>query len=112
MPLQQVQREFPDFWTRNEAQVEDTFAWPGGETYAQFRARVLAGLAEAAATYPSGRVAVVTHAGVISQVLGVAKGRPACVWESDRPGPLTGTEVVWADGAPREVLSFNTPDWY
>ena len=112
MPLERVQRDFGDLWTRNEAQLEDTFAWPGGETYAQFRARVLAGLAEVAATYPSGRVVVITHAGVISQVLGVVKGRPACVWERDRPRPLTATEVVWDDGAPREVLSFNNPDWY
>ena len=112
MPLGRVQREFPDLWTRNQAQVEDAFAWPGGETYAQFRARVVAGLAEAAATHPSGRVVVVTHAGVISQALGVVKGRPACVWAPDRPRPLTATEVVWAEGAPREVLSFNNQDWY
>ena len=112
MPLERVQRDFPDLWIRNKAQVEDTFAWPGGETFAQFRARLLAGLTAAAATYPSGRVVVVTHAGVISQVLGVVKGRPACVWEPDRPRPLTATEVLWEKGAPRTVLSFNNPDWY
>lgn len=112
MPLDRVQREFPALWTRHEAQSEDTFAWPGGETYVQFRARVLAGLATAAQSYPSGRVVVVTHAGVISQVLGATKGRPAGVWQPDRPRPLTATEVLWADGAPRAVLSFNDPDWY
>jgi broad specificity phosphatase PhoE len=112
MPLEQLQREFPDLWTRNEAQVEDGFAWPGGETYAQFRARVLTGLNDVAASYPSGRVIVVTHAGVISQVLGVVKGRPACVWQQDRPRPLTATEVLWEGGGPRTVLSFNDPDWY
>jgi broad specificity phosphatase PhoE len=112
MPLDELQRRFPDLWSRNEAQVEDTFAWPGGETYAQFRARVLAGLSGAAAAYPSGRVVVVTHAGVISQVLGVVKGRPACVWARDRPRPLTATEVAWTNGAPRAVLSFSDPDWY
>jgi broad specificity phosphatase PhoE len=111
MPLDELQRRFPDLWSRNEAQVEDTFAWPGGETYAQFRARVLAGLSGAAAAYPSGRVVVVTHAGVISQVLGVVKGRPACVWARDRPRPLTATEVAWTNGAPRAVLSFSDPDW-
>ena len=112
MPLEQLQRQSPELWSRNEAQREDTFAWPGGESYAQFRARVLVGLAAAAAAYPSGRVAVVTHAGVISQVLGVIKGRPACVWEPDRPHPLTATEVLWENGGPRAVLSFNDPDWY
>ena len=112
LPLEQLQREFPDLWRRNQAQLEDTFAWPGGETYARFRARVLAGLAGAAAAYPSRRVVVVTHAGVISQVVGAVKGRPACVWEPDRPRPLTATEVLWENGAPRAVLSFNDPDWY
>ena len=93
------------------AQVDDAFAWPGGETYAQFRARVLAGLSSVADASPGGRVVVVTHAGVIAQVLGAVKGRPACVWEPDRPRPLTATEVLWEDGAPRAVLSFNEPDW-
>lgn len=49
MPLDQLKRDFPDVWHRNEAQVEDTFAWPSGETYAQFRPRVLHGLDRAAA---------------------------------------------------------------
>lgn len=112
MPIARLRRDFPDLWTRNEAQVDDAFAWPGGETYAHFRSRVLTGLSEAAGAHPSGRVVVVTHAGVISQVMGLIKGRPACVWEPDRPGPLTATEVVWEHGAPRAVLSFSDPDWY
>jgi acyl-CoA reductase-like NAD-dependent aldehyde dehydrogenase len=45
-------------------------------------------------------------------VLGVLKTRPCCVWKPDRPQPLTATEVLWTDGAPRAVLSFNDPDWY
>ena len=112
MPIEQLQRDFPDLWIRNEAQAEDAFAWPGGESYGQFRARVLAGLAAAATAYPSARVVVVTHAGVISQVVGTVKHRPACVWRPDRPHPLTATEVLWENGAPRAVLSFSDPDWY
>jgi broad specificity phosphatase PhoE len=112
MPLNQLQRRFPALWSRHEAQGEDTFAWPGGETYAEFRSRVMRGLDGAAARYPSGRVVVVTHAGVISQVMGVFKRRPACVWEPDRPHPLTATELLWTEGAPRAVVSFNDPDWY
>jgi broad specificity phosphatase PhoE len=112
MLLEDLQRKFPELWSRNEAQAEDRFAWPGGETYAQFRARALAGLNDVAASHPSSRVVVVTHAGVVSQVLGVLKGRPACVWQPDRPRPLTATEVLWEDGRPRAVLSFNDPDWY
>jgi broad specificity phosphatase PhoE len=112
MPLERLQRDFPRLWSRNQAQVDDTFAWPGGETYAEFRGRVLGGLGAAAEAYPEGRVAIVTHAGVISQVLGVIKRRPACVWETDRAHPLTATEVLWADGALRAVVSFNEPYWY
>lgn len=112
MPLRRLQREFPDLWARNEAEREDSFAWPGGETYAHFRDRVLGGLSNAAASFPDRRVAVVTHAGVIAQVLGVVKGRRACVWKPDRPGPLTATEVLWENGAPRAVLRFSDPDWY
>jgi broad specificity phosphatase PhoE len=112
MPLEHLQRQFPELWTRNEAQREDTFAWPGGETYAEFRSRIVEGLNGAAARYPFGCVAVVTHAGVISQVLGVLKGRRACVWAADRPHPLTATEVLWESGGPRAALSFNDPDWF
>jgi broad specificity phosphatase PhoE len=112
IPLDRVRREFPDLWARNEAQSDDGFAWPGGETYAQFRKRVLDGLDRAAAAHRGCRIVIVTHAGVISQVLGVLEGRAACVWEPDRPEPLTATEVLWEDGAPREVLTFNNRDWF
>jgi len=112
MPLDQLQREFPEHWARNLEQNDDAFAWPGGETYAQFRARVLAGLEAAAAAHPSGRIAVVTHAGVISQVLGVIRGRTAAAWAVDRPDPLTATEVSWEHGTPRAVFTYGDRDWY
>lgn len=112
MPLQQLQRTFPDLWARNEAQTDEMFAWPGGETYAQFRARVLAGLEATAAAHAGKRVAIVTHAGVISQVLGVVRGRPASAWAPDRPHPLTATEIGWQNGAPGAVLTCNDRDWY
>jgi 2,3-bisphosphoglycerate-dependent phosphoglycerate mutase len=112
MPLEQLQREFPDYWGRNLDQNDDGFAWPGGESYAQFRARVLSGLEAIAAAHPSGRVAVVTHAGVISQVLGVVRRRAAAVWAVDRPDPCTATEVTWENGTPAAVLTYNDSDWY
>ena len=34
MPLQVLQRELPELWARNQAQTDERFAWPGGETYA------------------------------------------------------------------------------
>ena len=112
MPLERLQREFPDLWARNEAQTDDEFAWPGGETYRDFRARVLAGLQRIANGYGGSRVAVVTHAGVISEVLGTIRGRSAAVWSADRPDPFTATEIAWEHGAPRAVLTFNERHWF
>lgn len=110
-PLDQLQHAYAEHWTRNNAQVDDSFAWPNGETYAAFRARVLQGLRTAAAAQVGGRLVVVTHAGVISQVLGVIRGRPAAAWMPDRPGLLTATEILWQDGAPRRVLRYDDRDW-
>lgn len=112
MPLRQLQRQFPELWARHEAQADETFAWPGGETYAQFRARILAGLKATVEAHAGGRVAVVTHAGVISQILGVIRDRRASAWAADRPDPLTATEVTWNNGAPDTVLTYNNPTWY
>jgi 2,3-bisphosphoglycerate-dependent phosphoglycerate mutase len=112
IPLHDLQRDHPEIWARNQAQTDDGFAWPGGETYAEFRTRVLSGLRTAAIAHAGARIAVVTHAGVISQVLGAIKGRPACVWEADRPEPLTATEVACEDGVPIAVLTYNVADWY
>jgi broad specificity phosphatase PhoE len=112
MLLEHVQRQFPDFWVRNEAQLDDAFAWPGGESYGEFRARIIEGLRATVEAYPGGRVAVVTHAGVISQVLGIVRSRPAAVWEPDRPQPLTATEIAWHNGAPSTVLTYDDPDWF
>jgi broad specificity phosphatase PhoE len=112
MRLDELQRDFPHLWNLNRAQVDCDFAWPGGESYACFRRRVLAALAGIAAKHPGQRVAVVTHAGVISQVLGSVRGRPPGVWEVDRPDPLTATEVTWDNGAPLSLVRYNDSHWY
>lgn len=111
-PLEELRVRFPGLWARNQAQDDDDFAWPGGESYRAFRTRVLAGLATVGANHAGERVAIVTHAGVISQVLGTIRGRTASAWAVDRPDPLTATEVAWEDGGPIEVLTYNDPDWY
>jgi broad specificity phosphatase PhoE len=112
MPLDRLQREFPALWASNQAQTDDQFAWPGGETYHEVRARVLAGVQSIAKDYDGGRVAVVTHAGVISAIMGTIRGRAAAAWSADRPDPFTATEIVWDDDAPRAVLTFNERDWF
>lgn len=111
MHIGDVIREYPDLWDRNRAQLDDDFTWPEGESYREFRKRVLTTLADIAAQHRGQQIAVVTHAGVIAQVLGAIKGRPAAVWEQDRPAPLTLTEVTWADGAPVSLVSFGVREW-
>jgi broad specificity phosphatase PhoE len=73
---------------------------------------VLDGLRATAAAHQGQRVAVVTHAGVVSQVLGVLRGRTASVWALDRPDPLTATEIIWHDDGLRGLVAFNVQNWY
>ena len=51
-----------------------------------------------------------THAGEISQVLGVIRSRAASVWSADRPDPLTATEIIWKDDSPSTLLTYSVPD--
>lgn len=106
MSIEDIAREYPELWARNRAQLDDDFRWPEGESYREFRHRVLTALTGVASRHPGQRVAVITHAGVVAQVLGALKGRPPAVWEHDRPEPLTVTEVTWSDGVPASVLKF------
>jgi broad specificity phosphatase PhoE len=112
MRIDAVQRQHAVVWERNAAQDDDDFGWPGGETYRQFRARVLATLERIAISHPAKRIAVVTHAGVIAQVVGQIRGRRSAEWEPDRPDPLTATEITWHRGKPQTVMSFNDPAWF
>jgi broad specificity phosphatase PhoE len=108
--IRDVARAHPGLLARNDAQTDDDFTWPGGESYRQLRQRVLAALSAIAAQHPGKRIAVVTHAGVVSQVLGTLKGRRAAMWQADRPGLLSATEVTWANGAPAALLRFGATD--
>lgn len=110
--IAELQRQAPQLWARNQAQCDEGFAWPGGESYDAFRRRVLFGLGAIAARHAGERIAVVTHAGVISQVLGAIRGRTAAIWQADRPDPLTATQVQWGVAGPEAVLAFNDADWY
>jgi broad specificity phosphatase PhoE len=98
LPVERVRREHAVLWRRNQAQEDDSFRWPGGESYAEFRARCLAAVGRIAAAHPGGRVAVVTHAGVITQVLGALHGIPAARWGAFRAGNASLTVVRWPAG--------------
>jgi len=96
LPLREVQRRFADAWARNERQADDDFRWPGGESYAELRRRALAAVSRIAARHPTSRVALVTHAGVITQLLGHLSGTPPARWSAFRVGNASLTELDWA----------------
>jgi broad specificity phosphatase PhoE len=95
LPLADIRERYPDLWLRNEAQEDETFCWPGGETYARFRIRVMTAVRRIAALHEGERVLVVTHAGVVSQILGSIAGQNPARWENFRPGYGSVTEVLW-----------------
>jgi broad specificity phosphatase PhoE len=98
LPIVDVRQHYPEFWLENEAQVSQDFSWPGGETYRTFRRRVLRVVNAIARIHAGKRVLVVTHAGVINQVLGSITGQSAARWESPRPRHASITRVTWGAG--------------
>jgi alpha-ribazole phosphatase/probable phosphoglycerate mutase len=112
MRLDELQRTHPDLWTRNQAQSDESFGWPGGESYREFHDRVMRAIGRIAAAHAGQRIAIVTHTGVITQVLAALKGRSPAQWEPDRVETLSGTEVRWTNGGPATVLRYNVRDWY
>ena len=109
--IKDIQQTHPTIWARNAAQDDVAFRWPGGESCAQFRGRVLGVFSRLALLHPDQTVAVVTHSGVIAQVIGTLRGRASSVWELDRPDPLSITEVLWDGTEPRELITFNRSEW-
>lgn len=100
--LTDLQRRYPDYWERNLKQNDDAFRWPDGESYREFRARVLKTVRSIAARHRGQRVLVFTHAGVISQILGALHSHGPAQWEPFRPGCASITELRW--GAPKPQL--------
>ena len=96
LPLAQVKRRHPELWRRNLAQQSDAFRWPGGESYREFRARALRAVGRIARQHRGGRVVIVTHAGVITQVLGALHRVPAARWSAFVVGNASITEVRWS----------------
>jgi broad specificity phosphatase PhoE len=112
MSIQEVKDRYPKLWTQNAWQDNSDFAWPNGETYRDFRYRVFDALSRIARRHAHTRIPIVTHTGVISQVVGAIKGLSPAVWESYRPEPFTATEVIWSRDAPRHLSSFNVSQWW
>jgi broad specificity phosphatase PhoE len=112
MDIDEIRRDYRELWDRNTAQNDGDFAWPGGESYRDFRGRILAALTRIAALHADQSVAVVTHTGVITQVIGVLENLSPAVWERYRPAPFSATEVLWRGDTPERLLSFNLQEWW
>ncbi len=106
MPLEEVRARYPELWQANLRQSDDRFRWPGGESYRQFRRRCLLAVRGLARAHAGQRIALVTHAGVIGQVLGSLEGRSPAEWEPFRPGNTGITEVEWSRRRAR-ILRFD-----
>jgi broad specificity phosphatase PhoE len=96
-PIDHVRQQYPDLWLENDAQTNEDFSWPGGETYRRFRTRVMRAVKAISCMHTGQRVLVVTHAGVINQVLGSIIGQSAAKWESPRPRNTSVTRVIWGN---------------
>jgi broad specificity phosphatase PhoE len=93
--LARVRRRFPRLWAANLARADERFRWPGGESYREFRARCLRAIRRIAAAHLGARVVVVTHAGVITQVLAAIHGIAPARWDAFRVGNASVTVVRW-----------------
>ena len=103
LPLDEVKRRVPELWAANLRQDDDRFRWPGGESYRQLRCRALRATRAIARAHSGERVALVTHAGVVSQLLGAIRGLSAARWEHHRPMNTALTSIEWGHGAGRVV---------
>ena len=112
MSLDALPHEYPQIWRQNLAQDDDDFAWPEGESYRQFRGRALVGLDRIAARHRGQHVAVVTHTGVITQMIGILLGRRAAAWDHHRAPPFSATEIDWSEDGPRSLISFDRKPWW
>jgi alpha-ribazole phosphatase len=83
-------------WMETPTQVE----FPGGESYALLRRRVLAALGEIRARHPAETVAIVAHGGVVRAILADALAMPdEAIFRLDQPY-CSVSVVDWLDGTP------------
>lgn len=101
VPIPIVRSQHASAWAANAAQRDPDFRWPGGESYREFRERVVGTIRRIAAAHAGHRVVLLTHAGVISQLVGFCRSvSPAC-WERSRPRNASVTRLLWHAGQGR-----------
>jgi broad specificity phosphatase PhoE len=104
--VRKVEARYPREWARNADHSDPTFRWPGGESYLEFRERIMAGIMKIVARHPNERIMAVTHAGVISQLIGWTMGDHPARWDLYRPRNASVSELLWhTDHA--DVLRFD-----
>ncbi len=103
LDVSEARRRFPRVWDANQEQADPDFRWPEGESYREFRARCLSTVSAIARRHAGERVVVVTHAGVVSQIVGYLCGASAARWEPFRPRNATVSEIEWHEATGRVV---------
>jgi alpha-ribazole phosphatase/probable phosphoglycerate mutase len=107
--VDEVRAAHPEVWEHNLRQDDDDFRWPGGESYREFRERCVRAARAIAARHGGERVAMVTHAGVITQLVGSLRGVPAARWLAHRAGNASITHMEWGGDRAR-VIRFDDRD--
>lgn len=93
--IDEVQRRYPEAWAANERQDDEGFRWPEGESYRELRDRCLRAVRHVAAAHAGGMALLVTHAGVISEVIGAIYDVSPALWSCFRPANASLTEIRW-----------------
>ena len=101
-----VRASYPEHWERNERQDDDDFRWPGGESYREFRERCVRAALRIATRNPGGCVAVFTHTGVVTQLIGAIRGLPPARWSAYRPKNGSITVLDW-EGRDGRLVAFD-----
>jgi broad specificity phosphatase PhoE len=105
LSLSEVRRRFPEVWADSLRRAND-FRWPGGEAYAELRARAVGCLERLTATAVARSVVIVSHSGVISQIVGSIVGTPPAFWGHHRPSSGSITTLSYCNGK-HHLLSFD-----
>jgi probable phosphoglycerate mutase len=106
LPLEEVQRRYAEHWRKNLEQRDPEFRWPGGERLRELRQRAVMVVKNTASAHPGEQVVAVTHAGVISQVMGFIHGASPAAWECFRPRNGSVTKLV-VSGEKIQVVCFD-----
>jgi alpha-ribazole phosphatase len=88
-----------------------SFAYPGGESFADFTARIQGALDQLLLTHPSGEIALVAHGGVCRAIIGGILGMPMRNWLRLAQSYGCLNVITWYEAHPMlELLNVNLED--